>query len=148
MTTRTLVRRLLAYGLHEPLVEWPTMQVLRAYVRIYLAPSALDDAITFYEAVTGELCALRFSHPDAGLEVAAVGALLLIAGPPERLAPIRATQMTLLVDNLDAARDIVVAAGALIIEEPRHVPTGRNMRVRHPDDTICEYVEHTGGTPG
>jgi len=124
------------------------MEVLRIYVRIYLAPSALDDAIAFYEAVTGELCALRFSHPDAGLEVAAVGALLLIAGPPERLAPIRATQVTLLVDNLDAARATVVAAGAMILEEPRHVPSGRNMRVRHPDDTICEYVEHTDDAIG
>lgn len=124
------------------------MQVLRVYVRVYLAPSALDDAIAFYEAVTGELCALRFSHPDAGLEVAAVGALLLIAGPPERLALIQTTQATLLVDNLDAARDIVIAAGASILEEPHHVPTGRNMRVRHPDGKIFEYVEHTGGTPG
>ena len=122
------------------------MQVLRVYVRIYLAPSALDNAIAFYEAVTGEICALHFSHPDAGLEVAAVGALLLIAGPPERLAPVQATQATFLVDNLDAARDTVVSAGGMILEEPRRVPTGRNMRVRHPDDTICEYVEHTGGT--
>lgn len=124
------------------------MRVLRVYVRIYLASSVLDGAIAFYEAVTGEVCALRFTHPDAGLEVAAVGAVLLIAGPPERLAQVRATQATFLVENLDAARDTVVAAGGMILEKPRRVPTGRNMRVRHPDDTICEYVEHTAGTPG
>ncbi|MHB8252162.1 MAG: VOC family protein [Acidiferrobacter sp.] len=92
--------------------------------------------------------ALCVFAPDAGLEVAAVGALLLIAGPPERLAPIQTTQAALLVDNLDAARATVVAAGAMILEEPRHVPTGRNMRARHPDGKIFEYVEHAGGTPG
>jgi hypothetical protein len=32
-----------------------------------------------------------------------------------------------------------------IIEQPKLVPTGMNMRVRHPDGMIVEYVEHTGG---
>jgi hypothetical protein len=31
-----------------------------------------------------------------------------------------------------------------ITEPPKRVPTGSNMRVRHPDGTVVEYVEHDG----
>ena len=34
------------------------------------------------------------------------------------------------------------ALGAAIVEPPKPVPTGSNMRVRHPDGTLVEYVEH------
>ena len=34
------------------------------------------------------------------------------------------------------------ALGADIVEPPKRVPTGSNMRVGHPDGTLVEYVEH------
>jgi hypothetical protein len=32
--------------------------------------------------------------------------------------------------------------GADIVEPPKPGPTGSNMRVRHQDGTLVEYVEH------
>lgn len=52
------------------------------------------------------------------------------------------TQITFLVDSIDDFRNWLLGAGAVVLEEPKKVPTGRNMRVRHPDGTIIEYVEH------
>ena len=40
------------------------------------------------------------------------------------------------------ARAVIVGS---IIEQPKLVPTGMNMRGRHPDGMIVEYVEHNGG---
>ncbi|MFB9265617.1 hypothetical protein ACFFWD_21100 [Bradyrhizobium erythrophlei] len=39
------------------------------------------------------------------------------------------------------------AFGATILEAPKAVPTGRNMLVRHPDQTRVEYVEHRDKHP-
>ena len=55
----------------------------------------------------------------------------------------RQTQATFLVDSIEDFKSWLLGTGAVILEEPKKVPTGRNMRVRHPDGTIIEYVEHT-----
>lgn len=119
------------------------MKVLEVLIRIYLNPADMDKTIGFYENVFGEKCQLRFKYSDAGLEVAMVGSVLLIAGSDEALKPFRNTHATFLVDSLNDFKDKLVQYGAVILEEPKKVPTGANMRAKHPDGTIIEYVEHT-----
>jgi hypothetical protein len=55
------------------------MKARRALTRIYLEPDHLDAAIGFYE-LFGEPCRLRFDYPAVGLELAEVGAVLLLPG--------------------------------------------------------------------
>ncbi len=112
-------------------------------IRIYLNPAELDKTIDFYENIFGEKCQLRFKYSEVKLELAMVGYVLLIAGSDEALKPFRNTQATFLVDSLNDFKDKLVHHGAVILKEPQNVPTGINMRVKHPDGTIIEYVEHT-----
>ena len=122
------------------------MKVLNVITRVYLQPNSLEPTIAFYEGLFCETCRLRFPYPAMRLELAQVGCVLLIAGSPEDLEPFRATRSTFLVDSVDAFRLHLVQSGAQILSPPKDVPTGRNMRVRHPDGLVVEYVEHTQTT--
>ena len=69
--------------------------------------------------------------------------MLLLCGTEEALCRFRPTLMTVMVDSSLAEWQRALAAlGADIVEPPKPVPTGSNMRVRHPDSTLVEYVEH------
>lgn len=121
------------------------MKILRVLTRIYMDPADLNEAMAFYEKLFGVKYDLRLKYVKAGLELAGIGPVLLIAGSEERLRIFRQTQATFLVDSIDDFRNWLPGTGTVILEEPKKVPTGRNMRVRHPDGTIIEYVEHTRG---
>ena len=118
------------------------MTVLRVLTRIYVEAGGLDAAIAFYERLFGQICRLRFDCARVGLEVAEVGPVLLLCGTAEALRPFRATVLTVMVDSLSQCRDTLSAFGAEIVEPPKRVPTGSNLRARHPDGTLVEYVEH------
>jgi predicted enzyme related to lactoylglutathione lyase len=119
------------------------MKVLRVLTRIYLSPADLNETVEFYEKLFGIKCDLRLKYAEVGLELVGIGPVLLIAGSEERLRTFKQTQATFLVDSIDEFRNWLLGAGAAILEEPKKVPTGRNMRVRHPDGTIIEYVEYS-----
>ncbi|GAB3961564.1 VOC family protein [Actinoallomurus acanthiterrae] len=115
------------------------MRVLATLARLYV--DDLDTALPALTELTGQRPGLRFAYGE--LELATVGGFLLIAGTPEALAPYRATQSTVLVDDLDAARELAGRHGAEVLSGPQQVPTGRNMTVRHKGGAIIEYVEHS-----
>ncbi|WP_341528560.1 VOC family protein [Nostoc sp. UHCC 0302] len=117
------------------------MQILKVLTRVYLNPTDLDDAIAFYENLFKESCWLLFQYSETDLELAGVGSILLIAGSAEALSPFKSTQATFLVDSLHDFREALTEQGAVILAEPNKVPTGANMRARHPDGTIIEYIE-------
>jgi hypothetical protein len=118
------------------------LKILKVLSRIYLVDTELNSVISFYERLLDEPCKLRFTHPVLGLELAQIGSVLLIAGPEEKMESVRSTQLTILVDSLKECQDLLKRLGAEVIEGPNRVPTGSNMRVRHPDGIIVEYVEH------
>lgn len=118
------------------------MKILEVLTRIYISPEDLDGVIVFYEHIFGKKCRLRFKYHEVGLEFAGVGSVLLIAGVDDALHPYKSTQATFLVDSINDYYKEFVKQGVVILEEPKKVPTGVNMRVRHPDGTIVEYVEH------
>jgi predicted enzyme related to lactoylglutathione lyase len=71
-----------------------------------------------------------------------VGAVLLLCGTEEGLRRFRPTLMTVMVDSFTEWQRALAALGGDIVEPPKPVPTGSNMRVRHPDGALVEYVEH------
>ncbi len=115
--------------------------ILRTLTRVCV--NDLDNTLRFYERLMGKAAALRFSMPAAGLELAQVGDVLIIAGKDAALQPVRATNATFLVDSVEEYLQFLIANGGTILRSPREVPTGINMTVRHPDGLIVEYVEHT-----
>ena len=121
----------------------PVREVL---LRVFVPPERFAATIRFYEGVFGRGASLRFAYPERRLELASVGSgngsVLIIAGTEADLGPFKATVATFHVRSLAAARSAVEAAGGEVIEAPKRVPTGTNMRVRHPDGSVVEYVEH------
>lgn len=91
------------------------MKVLSVLTRIYLLRDELAPAISFYENLFGQRCSLRFSYAAAGLELAQVGAVLLLAGSEAAMAPFRSTQITLVVDSLEGFQRHLEQAGAQVI---------------------------------
>ncbi|MBO0855398.1 MAG: hypothetical protein J2P18_16730 [Nocardia sp.] len=114
------------------------MRVLRTYARIYT--SDLETTTAALTAATGAEMGIRFAMPN-GLRLASVGRILVVAGDDMTLAPYRATQATVIVDDLDQFHTALVAAGAEIIRGPQAVPTGRNLTARLTPDVQIEYVE-------
>jgi predicted enzyme related to lactoylglutathione lyase len=118
------------------------VRVLEVLIRVFVSPEHLEDTISFYERLFGKKARLRFSYPEAELELAGVGSMLLIAGSEEALRPFRNTKATFMVDSVKEAWRELQGLGATILEEPKQVPTWWNMRVEHPDGMIVEYVQH------
>jgi predicted enzyme related to lactoylglutathione lyase len=115
------------------------MQILRTLTRVYVHD--IDQAIRFYEELSRSPVGRRITMPAAGLELAQVGDVLILAGTDDALRPFRATTATFLVDSLEDYHRFLTARGATVIRPPQKVPTGINMTVRHPDGSIIEYVE-------
>lgn len=114
------------------------MKVLRTYARVYSAD--LDGVVPALSQATGQPVGTRFSLPN-GLALAAVGRVLVVAGAEETLAPFRATQATLIVDDLDECQALLSAVGARLVRGPQQVPTGRNLTAVLADGVQVEYVE-------
>ena len=121
------------------------IMILRTLTRVCV--NDLENTLRFYERLTGKPAALRFALPAAGLELAQVGDLLIIAGKDAALQPVRATNATFLVDSVEEYLQFLIANGGTILRSPQEVPTGINMTVRHPDGLIVEYVEHRKQEP-
>ena len=118
------------------------MKVLDTLARVYVGPADLEQTLGWYEQLLDETCWLRFAYEEQGLELACVGSVLILAGSSTRLERFRQTDATFLVDDIEAFRKHLLATDARITEEPKDVPTGRNMRAIHPDGTVIEYVQH------
>jgi predicted enzyme related to lactoylglutathione lyase len=116
------------------------MKILGTLTRIYT--TTFDETLRFYEDLTGTKAGIRFALPAAGLELAQVQDILIIAGSDDTLQPFRSTNATFLVDSLEEYHRFLTAHGAEIIRQPQTVPTGMNMTIRHPDGSVVEYVEH------
>lgn len=114
------------------------MRIFRTYARVYAAD--LDAVLATLSAVTDEPVTNRFTMPN-GLELAAVGRVLAVAGDPQTLEPYKETAATLIVDDLDECQARLHQTGAEIVRGPQTVPTGRNLTARLPGGVQLEYVE-------
>lgn len=117
------------------------MHIEGIMTRVYLTPTQFESSISFYERLLEQPCQMRFAFAAAGLEIATVGSLLLIAGSKETLQRFRTVTMTVAVSSLRESLDILLSEGAVVIEGPQPVPSGLNMHIRYPDGTLAEYVQ-------
>lgn len=120
--------------------------ILEAFVRVFVDADALDPTIAFYKSLLGGVQSLRFAYPEAGLELAALSSptlsVLIIAGPTDKRAPYEATRLTIRVQRLEPAIDILKLDGAEQLEPIQKTPVGRKTRFRHADGLIAGYVDH------
>ncbi len=94
--------------------------------------------LSFYENIFG---GCRFRIQYEGLDLASVGPFFLCAGSDEALESYREMHTILIVDSLNEFKESLLAQRAEILSEPKQLPTGLNMVVKHIDGSIVEYVE-------
>jgi hypothetical protein len=125
----------------------PALTILEVQTRVFVPPGQLRATVAYYEALTGGRCSLHFPFPERGLELASVSSprasFLIIAGDEAALDPFRATALTVLVADISTVAETLVPLGAALLQGVTPVPTGYQMRLRHPDGLIVEYVQHT-----
>ncbi|HEX3006875.1 MAG TPA: VOC family protein [Bacteroidales bacterium] len=115
------------------------MKVIQILSRVYTHD--IEAAIDFYERLFGEKHQSRFTYAQAGLELARVNSILIIAGTDEALAPFRNTSSTFSVDSVEEFKTFLLNNGASIIRDIQQVPTGWNMTALHKDGFQVEYVQ-------
>ena len=119
--------------------------ILEAFTRVFVEPDAIDPTCAFYRALLGGEQTMRFKYPEAGLELAAISSprmsVLIIAGPAEKRRPFESTRITLKVERLESAIEILEGTGAEQLEPIQPTPVGRKTRFRHADGLIVEYVD-------
>jgi predicted enzyme related to lactoylglutathione lyase len=114
----------------------------RLLARVALHPDELDQRIAFYEGVLGVPCDARMPLPEAGLELATVGNLLLIGNPNPVGETARATAYTLLVASVPDYLTGLQGSGTDVTEPVTTSVAGRRARVRFPDGTLVEVIDH------
>jgi len=116
------------------------MRTLATFARVYV--SDIEAALALFSDGEPPAPRLRFSHAS-GLELALVGEVLVLAGPDEVLDGFRSTQVTSVVEDLDAALDHARGLGGEVLRGPAAQATGTNATVRLPFGAVVEYVEWT-----
>lgn len=114
----------------------------RLLARHFVHPDDLDDRIAHYERVLGVACDSRTPIPEAGIELATVGNLLLIGNPNTPGDVARATAFTLLVASVADFVEGLGGTGAELTEPVSTAPSGSRTRVRFPDGTLAEIIDN------
>lgn len=111
--------------------------ILKTYARLWVPD--LDATLPLLESLVGRPADLRFAFGD--VELAAIGDFLVVAGSPEALAPHREATGPVVVTDLVALQDVVVAAGGAIVAPAAESATGSFLYARHADGSLVEYVQ-------
>lgn len=115
----------------------------RLLARSLIDLADLDDRIAFYEHLLGVPADLRMPIPDfGGLELAAVGNLLLIASERPFTPVQRRTAYSLIVPSLAGQLRLLERTGTAVLEPVEVIKPGSRARVRYPDGSLAELVEH------
>ncbi|MBP2327240.1 catechol 2,3-dioxygenase-like lactoylglutathione lyase family enzyme [Kibdelosporangium banguiense] len=115
----------------------------RLLARSLIDVSELDDTIAFYEWLLGIPADLRMPIPDfGGLELAAMGNLLLIASARPFTPIQRRTAYSLIVPSLSRQLSALQDTGTEVLEPTEDILPGSRARVRYPDGSVAELVEH------
>ena len=94
--------RLLLLPTHRKEAQGPgeddgLFQIREVQTRVFDEPDKLAAVMSFYEALTGGRCSLRFPFPARRLELTSVSSprasFLIIAGPPDAIAPFASTSL-------------------------------------------------------
>lgn len=120
--------------------------ILECFVRVFVAPEVLAQTVEVYLRLLAGEETMRFTYPEAGLELVAVSSaalsVLIIAGPADKRAPFEETRLTIKVTRLEGAIATLAEAGGAQLEPVHLTPVGRKTRFRHPDGMVVEYVDH------
>lgn len=119
----------------------------RVFTRVFCGPDSLLPTVRFYEALVQRGLDQDLDLPAAGLHVVAVGPFLILAIDPslvdrEAHGQAEQTKATIIVPYLEDTIRRTIALGAEAVGGRFSVPHATGQRLRHPDGTLVEYLEH------
>ncbi|WP_212818312.1 VOC family protein [Polymorphospora rubra] len=113
------------------------MAILKTYARLWV--DDLDRALPLLTELVGAAPDLRFGF--GGVELAAVGDFLVIAGPAEQRARYADASATVVVSDLDEVVTRLAAHGGRVTVPVAASETGRFLYAEHAGGAQVEYVE-------
>ncbi len=84
--------------------------ILKTYTRVFTTD--FNASLPVYQQLVGREPDYHVTY--GALDIAALGAFLIIAGPDEALAPVRSSHVTIVVDDLEDTQRFLETAGAVI----------------------------------
>jgi hypothetical protein len=124
------------------------MRIFRTTAPVILVTTEqLEESVAFYERLFGQQSRARFKNPAGTLDLVLVGSLLLIGGSETALEARKAMKAAFVVDSLSEWQEALRHRGAVIVEEPKPGPIGKQgpvgtyMFVKHPGGTLFEYIQ-------
>ena len=111
--------------------------ILKTYSRIFT--SDLEATLAPLRKLVGREPELRVAFQD--LEVLTIGGFCIVSGPAESIKPFIGAVGPAIVDDIEATRETLIAAGADIIQPIRDAPTGPHMFSRTSDGVVMEWVQ-------
>jgi hypothetical protein len=114
------------------------VRAVAIFARVYV--SDIDEGIALFADDATRQLRLRMSRPS-GLEVALVGDVLILAGPSDVVDAVRSTDVTVIVDDLDAAIAEATRAGGTVVRDETRDSAGRNIKFSYPCGVEIEHVE-------
>ncbi|GLU49935.1 VOC family protein [Nocardiopsis ansamitocini] len=115
--------------------------ILKTYARLWA--DDLDRTLPLLRSLVGRGPDLRFAFE--GVELAAIGDFLVVAGPPGVRARYAHASATVVVSDLDELTRELAAHGAEVTTPEAASATGRFLYARHAGGAEVEYVEWTPG---
>lgn len=113
------------------------MTILKTYARMFV--NTLDESLPFLEQIVGRPADLRFAFGQS--EIAAIGDVLVIAGPPEETDQFRNVTGPFVVSDIVEMEALLKGSGAVITQPAMSVPTGEALWATHADGAKVEYVQ-------
>lgn len=116
--------------------------ILKSYVRLFTHDT--DKTLDLVRQLTGLPAPdLRVQMPEIGLDLAAIGDILIVGGQPGKVDAFRDSIGPFIVDDIEATQKTLLAAGAEITSPIQQVPTGQRLYARDQDGNHVEYVQWT-----
>lgn len=114
--------------------------ILKTYLRLFTHDT--DKTLHLVQRVSGLSSPdLRIQMPEIGLDLAAIGDVLIVGGEPDKVAAFRDSVGPFVVDDIEATRAVLVEEGAEITSPIQDVPTGLRMYARDLAGNHVEYVQ-------
>ncbi len=113
--------------------------ILKTYSRIFT--DNLEATLAVLKPAVGREPELRFPFLD--MEVLTLGDFCILAGPSASIKPYLGAVGPIIVDNLQATKAMLEAAGAEIVSPFQEVATGFNLFSRNAGGVVMEWVQWT-----
>jgi len=110
--------------------------ILKTYTRVLTTD--IEATVATLKAVHGTEPHFRFDYDP--LTLVGIGDVLAIGGTDAALEPIRGSFGPWIVEDIDAAKGMLLANGASVLQDIKDITKGRMMYMRHADGSVVEYV--------